>query len=94
MIYEQYVRLHRAQSSGNTTSKGKPGRTSDKKIFDERQIEFDPQQKFQGDKAYQGGKSITTPQKKPRYKELSPKDELRNKALACKEIVVEHLIRS
>jgi len=88
MIYEQYVRLHRAQSSGNTTSEGKPGRTSDKKIFDERQIEFDPQQKFQG------GKSITTPQKKPRYKELSPKDELRNKALACKEIVVEHLIRS
>jgi hypothetical protein len=73
---------------------GKPGPTSDKKIFDERQSAFDPQQKFQGDKAYQGGKSITTPQKKPRHKELSPEDKLRNKALACKRIVVEHLIRS
>jgi hypothetical protein len=28
---------------------GKPGPTSDKKIFDERQSAFDPQQKFQGE---------------------------------------------
>jgi hypothetical protein len=40
---------------------GKPGPTSDKKIFEERQEKFDPKQKFQGDKAYQGGKSIKTP---------------------------------
>jgi len=72
---------------------GKPGPTSDKKIFDERQIEFDPNQKFQGDKAYQGGKSIITPQKKPRNKELSNEDKLKNKELAGKRIFVEHIIR-
>jgi hypothetical protein len=54
MIYEQYVRLHRAQSSGNTTSEGKPGRTSDKKIFDERQIEFTPSKSFKGIKLIKG----------------------------------------
>jgi len=72
---------------------GKPGPTSDKKIFDERQIEFDPNQKFQGDKAYQGGKSIITPQKKPMNKELSNEDKLKNKELAGKRIFVEHIIR-
>jgi hypothetical protein len=37
---------------------GKPGPKSDKKIFEEGQEKFEPKQKFQGDKAYQGGKSI------------------------------------
>lgn len=61
---------------------GKPGPTSDKKIFEEGQEKFEPKQKFQGDKAYQGGKSIKTPQKKPK-----------NKELASERIFVEHLIR-
>jgi len=61
---------------------GKPRPTSDKKIFDERQPEFAPNQMFQGDKAYQGGQSMRTLQKKPR-----------NKELGCQRIFVEHLIR-
>ena len=72
---------------------GKPGPTSDKKIFEERQEKFDPKQKFQGDKAYQGGKSIKTPQKKPKNKELTIAEKLRNKKLASERIFVEHLIR-
>ncbi len=72
---------------------GKPGPTSDKKIFDERQKSFDPEQKFQGDKAYQGGKSIKTPQKKPRNKELTVEEKLKNKELASERIFVEHVIR-
>ena len=72
---------------------GKPGPTSDKKIFDERQPEFAPNQTFQGDKAYQGGQSIRTPQKKPRNKELTKDAQLQNKELGCQRIFVEHLIR-
>jgi len=40
---------------------GKPVPTSDKKIFDKRQPEFAPDQKFQGDKVYPGGRSMKTP---------------------------------
>jgi hypothetical protein len=71
---------------------GKPGPTSDKKIFDERQPEFAPNQTFQGDKAYQGGKSMRTPQKKPRDKELTKDEQLHSKELGCQRIFIEHLI--
>ncbi len=72
---------------------GKPEPTSDKKIFDEQQLEFDSNQKFQRYKAYQRGKSIKTLQKKSRNKELSNEDKLKNKELAGKRIFVEHIIR-
>ncbi len=72
---------------------GKPGPTSDKKIFDERQQEFAPNQTFQGDKAYQGGRGIKTPEKKPRNQELTTEDKLKNKELGYRRIFVEHLIR-
>lgn len=72
---------------------GKPGPTSDKKIYDERQKDFEPKQKFQGDKAYQGGISIKTPKKKPRNKELTIEEKSQNKELASERIFVEHIIR-
>lgn len=50
-------------------------------------------QKFSGDKAYQGEKSIKTPEKKPKKQELSPEEKIRNKKLASERIFVEHLIR-
>lgn len=72
---------------------GKPGTTSDKKIFDESQKDFDSKQKFQGDKAYQGGISIKTPKKKPKNKGLTFEEKEKNKELASERIFVEHFIR-
>ena len=50
---------------------GEPGPKSDISMFNESQKGFDPKQKFHGDKAYQGGKSIKTPKKKPKNKTCS-----------------------
>lgn len=62
-------------------------------MFRESQKGFDPQQKFHGDKAYQSGKSIKTPKKKPKNKELTIEEKQKNKDLASERIFVEHLIR-
>ncbi|BAY21394.1 hypothetical protein NIES2100_11480 [Calothrix sp. NIES-2100] len=43
---------------------GFPGPTSDINLFREQQKKFDSEQKFAGDKGYQGGKNMTTPHKK------------------------------
>ncbi len=72
---------------------GEPGPKSDISMFSESQKRFDPKQKFHGDKAYQGGKSIKTPKKKPKNKELTIEDKQKNKNLASERIFVEHLIR-
>jgi len=72
---------------------GKPGPKSDISIFSESQKGFDPKQKFRGDKAYQGGKLIKTPKKKPKNKELTIEEKQKNKQLASERIFVEHLIR-
>lgn len=48
---------------------------------------------FEGDKAYQGGKNISTPQKKPRKGELTSEQKARNKEFSSKRIFVEHVIR-
>jgi len=45
---------------------GEPGPKSDITLFRECQKDFDPNQKFQGDKGYQGEASIKTPKKKPK----------------------------
>ncbi len=71
----------------------KPGPKSDISIFNESKESFDPKQKFHGDKAYQGGKSIKTPKKKPIKKELTIEEKNKNKQLASERIYVEHLIR-
>lgn len=72
---------------------GKPGPKSDISMFNESQKGFDPKQKCSGDKAYQGGKSIKTPKKKPKNKELTVEEKHKNKDLASERIFVEHLIR-
>lgn len=72
---------------------GKPGPKSDINLFRETKKEFNEQQKFSGDKAYQGEESVKTPVKKPKKQELTPKQKLKNKKLASERIFVEHLIR-
>ena len=48
---------------------------------------------FEGDKAYQGGKNISTPYKKPRKGELTSEQKAGNKEFSTKGIVVEQVIR-
>lgn len=62
-------------------------------MFRETTKGFDSRQKFQADKAYNGEKSIKIPKKKPRKRELTPKEKEINKELASERIFVEHLIR-
>ena len=73
---------------------GEPGPKSDITIFREYRSEFDPQQRFKGDKAYLGEDLITTPIKKPKNKELTTEQKSQNKAFSAKRIFVEHRIRS
>lgn len=47
---------------------GVPGPTADITLFRKQLDKFDEQQKFEVDKAYQGAKNITTPQKKKETK--------------------------
>jgi hypothetical protein len=48
---------------------------------------------FEGDKAYQAGKNISTPQKKPKLGKLTEEQKARNKELSSQRIFVEHVIR-
>ena len=72
---------------------GKQGKTSDVNIFREQQKKFNVNQKFTGDKGYQGGVNIKTPQKKPRGKELTDLQKEANKEISSERIYVEHVIR-
>jgi hypothetical protein len=72
---------------------GFPGPTTDINLFRQQQTKFDEQQKFEGDKGYQGGNNITTPHKKKRKQQLSDQQKEENKVLSSKRIFVEHLIR-
>lgn len=72
---------------------GFAGPTSDINLFREQQKKFDAEQKFEGDKGYQGGKNITTPQKKKRKQQLTEQQKTQNKILSSKRIFIEHLIR-
>lgn len=72
---------------------GKKGPKSDISLFREQQEKFEDEQMFEGDKGYQGGENITTPQKKPRQGELTAKQKSENKKLSDKRIFVEHVIR-
>jgi hypothetical protein len=53
---------------------GERGPESDINLLRKQQKNFEKEQKFQGDKAYQGAERTTTPKKKPRNK----KNALRN----------------
>ena len=71
----------------------KPGPKSDIKLFREQRKGFDPKQKFQGDKAYNGEELIKTPKKKTKKQELTSEQKEKNKELASERVFVEHLIR-
>lgn len=72
---------------------GKKGPKSDISLFREQQKKFEPDQMFEGDKAYQGGENITTPYKKPRKGELTAKQKAENKEFSSQRIFGEHVIR-
>ncbi len=57
-------------------------------------LEFASNQKFKGDKAYQGEDFITTSIKKPRNRELTTEQKSQNKVFSASRIFVEHRIRS
>jgi hypothetical protein len=71
----------------------KPGPKSDINIFREGKKGFEPNQKFKGDKGYEGEPSIKIPPKKPKKGELTSAQKEKNKELASEGIFVEHLIR-
>jgi DDE superfamily endonuclease/Helix-turn-helix of DDE superfamily endonuclease len=72
---------------------GKEGKASDINLFREQQKKFQSEQKFTGDKGYQGGMNIKTPQKKPKGKELTEQQKEGNKIISSQRIYVEHVIR-
>jgi hypothetical protein len=72
---------------------GARGPTSDINLFRQQQQKFDPEQPFEGDKAFVGGKNIKTPHKKPKKRELTLAQKAENKVLSSKRIFVEHVIR-
>lgn len=72
---------------------GRQGKTSDINIFREQQKKFNIEQRFTGDKGYQGGVNIKIPQKKPRGKELTDLQKDANKEISSERIYVEHIIR-
>jgi hypothetical protein len=72
---------------------GRPGPVSDISLCRERLRLFHPRQKLIGDKAYIGEAQITTPEKKPKKRELTAQQKEQNRSLSSQRIFVEHLIR-
>jgi hypothetical protein len=72
---------------------GEPGPKSDINLFRASRNRFNPNQKFEGDKGYEGESSINTPAKKQKRRELTLSEIEKNKELAQRRIFVEHLIR-
>ena len=72
---------------------GYPGPTNDLSLWRSRQQEFLETQQFQGDTAYIGESTISTPKKKPRLGRLTPEAKEENRRKSQKRIRVEHLIR-
>lgn len=72
---------------------GYPGPVSDISLWREQQHQFAQTQSFQGDKAYIGEVTISTPKKKPIKGKLTAEEKQENRKKAQKRIRVEHLIR-
>jgi DDE superfamily endonuclease len=72
---------------------GEYGTKADITIFREAQIKFKSEQQFKGDKAFIGGRNISTPHKKPKKRELTEQQNEENKIFSSKRVFVEHLIR-
>ena len=64
----------------------KRGPESDINLLIKQQKNFDKEQKFQGDKGYQGVEKTITPQKQPRKQEMPPEIKEDNLKLAKKRI--------
>ena len=64
----------------------KRGPESDINLLIKQQKNFDKEQKFQGDKGYQGVEKTITPQKKSRKQEMLPEIKEDNLKLAKKRI--------
>ena len=71
---------------------GETGTTADIKIWRSRRKEQNPEQKFQGHKAYVGELLIDTPHKKNRSKDITDAQKTANKQNVKKRIIVEHMI--
>ncbi|GET44671.1 transposase [Microseira wollei NIES-4236] len=63
---------------------GKPGATSDIKIWRSRRTEYSDNQKFQGDKAYVGEPAIDTTHKKSRSQGITIEQKQENQKPAKK----------
>lgn len=72
---------------------GVPGPKSDINLLRERFRQFAPEQKFGGDKAYQGESQVMSPRKKPKAGQLTDEQKQQNRELSQKRIFVEHVIR-
>ena len=72
---------------------GEKGPNSDISLFREQQEKFHNNQMFEGDKAYQGGRNISTPYKKPLKGELTLESKVGNKEFSTKGIFIEYVIR-
>jgi len=72
---------------------GELGPKSDLRIAQESLRKFHSDQRFSGDKAYQGESQIKSPQKKPKNGELNSQQKQQNKLLSSQRVFVEHVIR-
>jgi hypothetical protein len=72
---------------------GETGTTAGMKIWRYRRKEWNPEQKFQGDKADVRELLIDTPHKKNRSKDITDAQKTANKQKVKKRIIVEHMIR-
>jgi hypothetical protein len=72
---------------------GETGTTADIKIWRSRRKEWNPEHKFQGDKAYVGELLMDTRHKKSRSKDITEAQKKANKQNVKKRIIVEHMIR-
>jgi hypothetical protein len=72
---------------------GVPGPKSDINLLRECFRQFAPEQKFAGDKAYQGESQVTTPRKKTKGGQLTDEQKQENRELSQQRISVEHVIR-
>lgn len=71
---------------------GETGTTAGIKIWRYRRKEWNPEHKFQGDKAYVRELLIDTPHKKNRSKDIRGAQKTANKQNVKKRIIVEHMI--
>ena len=72
---------------------GVPGPTADITLFRKQLNKFDPQQKFEGDKALLLVEKILQHLRRKKNQELSEQQKFENKVLSSKRIFIEHLIR-